>query len=139
MPSLRVVAIEDLNKKNHDHLLNRALHRRNVSIYIHATIPGWVDFCLDIDYMYQRPPHGGTSTRQSLEDDVSPFANHLYTSSSFFDRPKMPCTSTGPKTTYRRLKSTLQLPEAFQFAMGLLGFDTTYRRPLNAVSTCGSR
>ncbi|KIJ90365.1 hypothetical protein K443DRAFT_15298 [Laccaria amethystina LaAM-08-1] len=118
------------------------LHRRNVSIYIHVTIPGWVDFCLDIDYMYQRPPNGGTSTRQSfssfhllhhfalkpssLKDDVSPFANHLHTSSIFFDRPKMPCT-------------TLQLPEPFYFTMGFPGFDTTYRRPLNALSICGSR
>ena len=35
-----------------------------------------------------------------------------------------------------RTHITLQLPEPFHLAMDLPGFETTYRRPLNVLSTC---
>ncbi|KIJ92265.1 hypothetical protein K443DRAFT_13733 [Laccaria amethystina LaAM-08-1] len=95
--------------------------------------------------MYQRPPNGARRLHHvalkpsSHEDDVSSSANHLQTVLKFFRPSQNALHLYSPKTMYRRLRTTLQLPEPFQFAMALPGFDTTYRRPLNAVSTCGSR
>jgi hypothetical protein len=30
--------------------------------HVHVTVSGLVEVCIDVDYMYQRPPNGGTHT-----------------------------------------------------------------------------